>query len=171
MLIDSHAHLTSSDLYEEVDAILLKAKGAGVEKILNIATDPESLKRGLLLSHKYPWVFNAASTTPHDVEKEGALYFDEIAKHVGQLKAVGETGLDYYYEHSPKKLQQEYLVKYLELAKANHLPVVIHCRDAFKDFFSILDETGHSGGVLHCFTGTIDEAKQVIDRGFYLSLS
>lgn len=171
MLIDSHAHLTSSGLYEEVDALLLKAKGAGVEKIVNIATDPDSLHKGLALSQKYPWVFNAAATTPHDVLKFGELHFEAIAKEVGRLQAVGETGLDYYYEHSPKELQQQFLIRYLTLARTHNLPVVIHCRDAFQDFFSILDQEGHSGGVLHCFTGNLEEAKGVLDRGFYLSLS
>lgn len=114
---------------------------------------------------------NAAATTPHDVAKSGESDFDEIAKEASRLQAIGETGLDYYYEHSPRELQQLFLRRYLKLARDHQLPVVIHCREAFADLFKILDEEGHAGGVLHCFTGTLEEAQGVIARGFYLSLS
>lgn len=176
--IDSHAHLSSSQVWDEIDELLLRAEKAGVQQIINICTDKETLEKGLELAERYPWVFNAASTTPHDVEKEGELYFPLMAEHArsGSLVAVGETGLDYYYEHSPKDTQKKFFIKYLHLALETKLPVIIHCRDAFDDFFEILDveytETGkHAPGVLHCFTGTLEEAEQVIKRGWYLSLS
>lgn len=171
MLIDSHAHMTSSNLFEEAPLLLDRAKASGVIKLVNIATDVLSLKRGLELSKQYPWMVNAASTTPHDVDKTGESDFDIIASHVNELHAVGETGLDYYYEHSPRELQKTFLRRYLKLARDNNLPIVIHCREAFSDLFQILDEEGHCGGVLHCFTGTIEESREVIKRGLYLSLS
>lgn len=171
MLIDSHAHMTSSNLFEEAPLLLDRAKASGVIKLVNIATDVLSLKRGLELSKQYPWMVNAASTTPHDVDKTGESDFDIIASHVNELHAVGETGLDYYYEHSPRELQKTFLRRYLKLARDNNLPIVIHCREAFSDLFQILDEEGHFGGVLHCFTGTIEESREVIKRGLYLSLS
>lgn len=176
--IDSHAHLTSDTVYPDVDALLLRAQAAGIEAVINICTDLETLKRGVELAKRYPWVRNTAATTPHDVEKEGEAYFGEIAAHArsGQLVAVGETGLDYFYHHSPVEIQKTFLRRYLQLALECSLPVVIHCREAFVDFFAILDEEYKNGnrwapGVLHCFTGTIQEAEQVIDRGWYLSLS
>lgn len=171
MLVDSHAHITSSVLYENAAEILDRARAGGVKKLLNIATDPLSLERGLELSKTYPWMFNACSTTPHDVLKSGESDFEIIAKSASHLKAIGETGLDYYYEHSSREIQQVFLKRYLKLAIAHNLPVVIHCREAFKDFFDILDEVGHKGGVLHCFTGTLAEAQEVIRKDFYLSLS
>ena len=177
-LTDSHAHLTSDEIYADIDAILQRAKKAHVENIINICTDKTTLERGLLLVEKYPWVHNVAATTPHDVEKEGEEVFplmERIAKEK-KLAAVGETGLDYHYTHSKKDIQQHFLRKYLSLALCCDLPIVIHCREAFDDLFSILDSDYKKDGklakgVLHCFTGTLKEAEQVIKRGWYLSLS
>lgn len=176
--IDSHAHLTSDALFPTVDALLERAQEAGVIGVINICTDVETLVRGIALSKRYPWVYNTAATTPHDVEKEGELYFDAIAAHARRkdLVALGETGLDYFYAHSPVETQKKFLRRYLQLALECQLPIVIHCREAFADFFEILDAEYKCGsawapGVLHCFTGTIQEAEQVINRGWYLSLS
>lgn len=176
--IDSHAHLTSASLIDQVDAILKRALEANVRSIVNICTDLITLERGLKLSQSYPWVYQAAATTPHDVEKEGEAVFETIAQcaRSGSLIAIGETGLDYHYEHSSKQIQQDFLRRYLHLALECRLPVIIHCREAFADFFEILDAEyrvngKHAPGVLHCFTGTMAEAEEVIKRGWMLSLS
>lgn len=178
MLIDSHAHLTSSVIFDQLDAVLERAQQAGIEAIINICTDPLSLERGIALSQRCHWIYQVAATTPHDVEKEGEQVFEIIATAArkGQLVAVGETGLDYYYEHSNRDIQKQFLRRYLHLALECKLPVVIHCRDAFKDFFEILDAEyqingRHAPGILHCFTGTMAEAEEVIKRGWMLSLS
>jgi TatD DNase family protein len=178
MFFDSHAHLTSPSVFPHIDDVLARAQKAGVTSIANICTDIETLERGLELNKRYPWVVNTASTTPHDVEKEGEGVFPIVAEaaRAGNLIAVGETGLDYYYDHSAPEIQKDFLRRYLNLALECHLPVVIHCRDAFADLFTILDEEYQvdgrlAPGVLHCFTGSITEAEQVIDRGWYLSLS
>lgn len=179
MLIDSHAHLTAESTAPHAKEIVERAVAANVHKIINICTDVKALEKGIALSQQFPSVvYNVASTTPHDVKKEGALVFDTIASYAKQKKlvAVGETGLDYYYEHSDRELQKYFLTKYLHLALETGLPVVIHCRDAFADLFSVLDQeycvAGKYGpGVLHCFTGNMEEAQQVLARGFYLSLS
>lgn len=174
MLIDSHAHLCSSALDEDRDAILERAQAAGVEAIVNISTNPTELALGLALSKQHPWIYNVGSTTPHDIEKEGELYFETFAAHArsGDLVAIGETGLDYYYWKESAELQQEFLRRYLRLAHECNLPVVIHCRDAFSDFFRILDKEKPVRGVLHCFTGTMAEAEEVLAHdNWYLSLS
>ena len=175
---DSHAHLTSNSVYGDIDALLSRAKNASVDTIINICTDIDTLEKGLELVQRYPWIYNTASTTPHDVEKEGEEVFPIVAKAAreGKLVAIGETGLDYYYTHSARDIQKDFLKRYLHLALECDLPVVIHCRDAFEDFFEILDaeyqvDGKHAPGVLHCFTGTLNEAKEVIKRGWYLSLS
>ena len=100
-LIDSHAHLTSEALYGQIDEILSRAQESGIASIVNICTDAETLFRGLELVKRYPWIYLAAATTPHDVDKEGELMFETIARHAraGYLAAVGETGLDYHYGH------------------------------------------------------------------------
>ena len=178
MFIDSHAHLTSSQVFSEVDQLLARAAENKIEAIVNICTDIETLQRGVELVKRYPWVYNAAATTPHDVESEGEQVFPIMEQHAldGSLVAVGETGLDYHYQHSARDIQQHFLRKYLRLALQSKLPVIIHCREAFSDFFKILDEEyivngKHAPGILHCFTGNYQEAQEVIKRGWYLSLS
>jgi TatD DNase family protein len=173
-IADSHAHLGYEGIYEEIDTILARAQARGVTSIINICTNALTLERGIELHKRFPWVYNAASITPHDVEKEGAGFFPLVKQAAlnGKLVAIGETGLDYYYNHSPQDLQQQELIRYFHLALETNLPVVIHCRDAFADFFKILDQEYPSArGVLHCFTGTVAEAKEVLKRGWYLSLS
>ena len=169
-MIDSHAHLTSDGVYENIEEILQRAKNAGVKKLVNICTDPKTLERGLLLAKEHDYVYNVGSTTPHDVEKEGGLAFPffEKAARDGSLIAIGETGLDYYYEHSDKKLQQKYLKKYISLAKELTLPLVFHCRDAFSDLFALTD---NHPSILHCFTGNLEEAKECVARGWLISIS
>ncbi len=172
-LIDSHAHLTSPDVLPHVEPILLRAKAAGVTHILNICTDPESLRQGILLASQHPHIRNAGATTPHDVAAEGESAFPlfEAAAREGKLSAVGETGLDYHYDYSPKALQQTFLKRYLRLAAETRLPVIFHCREAFADLFAIADAEYAGPAILHCFTGTFAEAQGVLKRGWYLSLS
>lgn len=174
MFVDSHAHLTDPTLFEQVDVLLSRARQARVKAIVNICTDLLSLERGLVLADAHPDVYLAAATTPHDVEKEGAEVFDQIATcaRSGKLKAIGETGLDYYYEHSNREIQKEFLIRYFHLALECHLPVVIHCRDAFSDFFKVLDSFSNPPkGVLHCFTGTMEDAEELVRRGWMVSFS
>lgn len=146
-----------------------------LSKIINICTDLTTLERGLELVKDYPWVYLAGATTPHDVEKEGELFFNHFARAAAseQLVAVGETGLDYFYEHSPKQMQRDFFIRYIKLALAHDLPLIIHCREAFDDFFAIIDEhyQKERAGVLHCFTGTLSDAKKLVERGWYLSWS
>lgn len=171
--IDSHAHVTSDATFPIAEELLERARLAGVDAIINICTDESSLERGLLLANKYPRFYLSGATTPHDVDKEGENNFPLFAEAArsGKLKAVGETGLDYHYEHSARATQKKYLSKYLQLAQETHLPVVIHCREAFRDLFEILDAEYEKQGILHCFTGTMEEAKQVVKRNWFLSLS
>lgn len=178
MFTDSHAHLTSDEVYPVIDSVLERAKKCAIENIINICTDKKTLERGFLLHDKEPCVFNAGSTTPHDVEKEGALYFPlfEEAARSGKLVAVGETGLDYFYTHSNKQVQKEFFIKYCKLALDTNLPLIIHCRDAFADFFDITEKHYKTDGefaplVLHCFTGSLADAKKIVDRGWYVSFS
>jgi len=173
--IDSHAHLTSPSVLPHLEEVLARARLAQVSYILNICTDPESLKEGLFLATQHPWIKNAGATTPHDVAEEGEEAFPlfSAAAKGKKLAAVGETGLDYHYAYSPKEIQKQFLKRYLHLAAETHLPVIFHCREAFSDLFSVVDSEypAQAPAVLHCFTGTIQEAEQVIKRGWYLSLS
>jgi TatD DNase family protein len=174
MFLDSHAHLTCDPVFEDLDGVLVRAQKEGVDTIINVCTDKTTLKRGLDMAKTCKWVHHTGATTPHDVEKEGDLYFPlfENAAREGKLVAIGETGLDYYYEHSPKKVQQEFLARYFSLALECNLPVVIHCRDAFADLFSTAEKNFSKGkAVLHCFTGNLKEAEKGIDKGWLISFS
>jgi TatD DNase family protein len=175
---DSHAHLGHEEIYPSIDSVLERAQAHRVANILNICTNLDTLHKGVALQKKYPWIYTAAATTPHDVAKEGEEVFPIIAEHArnGSLAAIGETGLDYHYYQDTFEVQHHFLRRYLQLALECKLPVVIHCREAFADFFKILDEEyivngKHAPGVLHCFTGTLAEAMEVIKRGWFLSLS
>jgi TatD DNase family protein len=177
-LFDSHAHLTSSDLYQEIDAVLTRAQNARVNGIVNICTDLASLEKGMRLKKKYPWIFHAAGIHPHDVDRHEEALFSTVARHAeeGQIIAIGETGLDYHYPHGKRESQQAFLRRHLLLAAKTQLPLIIHCREAFEDLFKIFDEEmpfdrRRSPGILHCFTGTMTEAQEALQRGFYLSLS
>src|SRR6202166_4015310 len=101
ILIDSHAHLTVHSVVDHVEEILERAGQKNIKAIVNICIDPSSLETGIHLAERHDWIFNAAATTPHDVEKEGELCFPTVEKkaHEGKLIAIGETGLDYHYEH------------------------------------------------------------------------
>lgn len=174
MIIDTHAHLCSDEVYPIVDQVIDRALAMGVEKMVNICTDAKSLERGFALRDRYPFIYNTAATTPHDVEKDGSHFLPivESAAKKGQLIAIGETGLDYYYEHSSRNIQKEYLLKYFALATSYQLPLIFHCRDAFDDLFAFadVDYVGKKAAV-HCFTGSIDEARKALDRGWYISFS
>jgi len=176
MLIDSHAHLTGEGCFAHLDELLKRAVDASLQSVINICTDSETLKRGLALQERVesPRIFNAAAPHPHDVDREGASFFAavEAAALDGKLVAIGETGLDYHYTHSSPENQQLFLRKSMQLATSCKLPVIIHCREAFHDFFPILEEEFPTiGGVLHCFTGTLEEASRALARGFYISFS
>lgn len=177
-LTDSHAHLFSIQNGETIENIITRAQLAGVTTIVNICTDEDNIDRGMEIAKRFPGIYNAAAVHPHDTEKEGASYFPQVVKHAksGDLIAIGETGLDYHYQHSSHDIQRQYLIQHLQLAQECQLPVIIHCREAFVDLFEILDVNYRVGqlygaGVLHCFTGTLAEAEQVLARDWYLSLS
>ncbi len=178
IITDSHAHLTSPTLILKTEELLLRAKEASVARIVNICTGEESLAGGLLLAKRYRKediaIFNAAATTPHDVQEEGEAFFPTVVRAAegGDLIAIGETGLDYYYEHSPKALQQEFLIRYFALAKECSLPIIIHCRDAFHDLFTLADKHYSDRPLLlHCFTGSLEDAKEGVLRGWKISMS
>ncbi|PIS03270.1 MAG: TatD family deoxyribonuclease [Chlamydiae bacterium CG10_big_fil_rev_8_21_14_0_10_42_34] len=172
---DSHAHLSSDEIWPQIDEVMLRAKLSNVRRIMNICTDVKTLNGGLLLQEKFSEIKNAGATTPHDVEKEGEEVFPIFAEAARnkKLAAIGETGLDYYYKELNVEIQKKFLIRYLHLALECNLPVIFHCREAFSDLFAFTDAEykKNAPAILHCFTGSIEEAEKVISRGWYLSLS
>lgn len=172
---DSHAHLSSAEVLPLIDAVVTRAKLAGVSKMINICTNLETLQNGFKLEQTFPEIKNAGATTPHDVEKEGEEMFPIFADAARKKKlvAVGETGLDYYYKELNSDVQKRFLRKYLHLALECKLPVIFHCREAFADLFAVADADYAKGApaILHCFTGTVKEAEEVFKRDWHLSMS
>ena len=171
--IDMHCHLDK--LEEGVEAALTLSRAAGVSKVVTIGTEPADHPVVLALSQKYyPEVFCTLGVHPH----EGVLYTDEVGQwiennlHDRGVVAVGEIGLDYYYNQSPKEDQLEAFRKQLEIAKKHKMPVEIHTRDAEADTVEVLKEfKGQVTGLIHCFTGTSWLAHQALDLGFNISIS
>lgn len=174
MFIDTHAHLACDELWEEVENLLKRAKEANVNYILIIATDIKDLERAFKLQEKHQGLLVAASTTPHDAKTEEDSFFVSVqqAARSGKLIAIGETGLEYYHTGLDHRLQKKYLSAYLKLAKETMLPVIFHCREGFSDLFSITDmEYNLPAALLHCFSGSIEDAKKALDRGWMISIS
>lgn len=172
--IDTHAHLTGESLAPHAEEMVETALAVGVQKIVNICTDEASLNAGLALQKKiHGVVYNAAATTPHDVAVDGEAFFPLVKKAAEkkQLVALGETGLDYHYDHSPKNSQRTFLSRYFQLANVTGLPLIFHCRDAFEDLLLMAKEEYKGSAVLHCFTGTKAEARAVLDQGWFISFS
>lgn len=175
MLIDSHAHIHFKDFQGEISQILDRARDAGVTGIVNIGTDLSSSREVVSLGQQYPQIFSVVGVHPHDVAKmadDDLSSLEELARGE-KVVGIGEVGLDYYYEHSPKETQQRRLRDLIRVAKKIQKPLVIHCRDAFDDCFRILDdEDGWSvGGVFHCYSGDLPTAERIVQKGFYVSFS
>ena len=178
-IIDSHAHLEFPQFDEDRDAMLDRARAAGVQTLLAIGsgTGPlnASMPRFRLPSSTIGFTPRLAFI-PHDANAATEEHFarlDELARHP-RVIARGEMGLDYYYDHSPRDVQQQVFRRQLEQARAAKLPIVIHCRDAWADCLTIMEQDWRStglGGIFHCFTGNIDEARRGIDMGFMISFA
>ena len=172
-LFDSHLHLADDLLYPQWEAILHRAFEAGVDKLLVITTNVQEMERALLMREKYrAHLFVAASTTPHEAHTAAKEEVETIfaAAKRGDLDALGETGLEYFYLKETSNQQLDLLERSLQVAQEADLPVVFHCREAFADLYPLLDKYKPKG-ILHCFTGTTEEAKEVLKRGLYVSLS
>ena len=179
MFIDSHCHIGPSNFGEETPEVVQRARDAGLTHLIHIGAGGslDDCHEAMTLIDAYPEVYCTLGVHPHDVGEgfDGTEVIDAIRRLASHPKVVGvgETGLDFYYDHAPREAQCRALSQFLELAKELNQPVVFHVRDAYERFFPIVDEVGlpEAGGVLHCFTGTVAEAKGGLDRGLYVSLS
>jgi TatD DNase family protein len=177
-LTDSHAHVDVSDFDPDRDAMLERARAAGVRTILAIGNGPEIEKLGAAVpfAESHGWIYAAAGIHPHEARHATDAHYAELerlARHV-RLIAWGEIGLDYHYDHSPRDVQARVFREQLALARAAKKPIIIHCREAWPDCLQILEQDWRSsglGGIFHCFSGTVEEARQGIDLGFMISFA
>ncbi len=172
-MIDTHCHLEMKPFDKDRQDVIKRAREVGVEAIVTIGSDLEGNKAAVELSEKYDFIYATVGFHPHD-SKDFTNETFELLKRLSRKEkvvAIGEIGLDYHYNHSPKNTQKDAFIKQLEYAKEIDFPVVIHSRESKTDTLSILKESGVRKGVMHCFSGDIDMAKKVMDMGFLISIA
>jgi TatD DNase family protein len=175
-LIDSHCHLNYDGLVERQGEVLAAARGRGVAGFLNISTRQSEWGAVIAVAERHPDVWASVGVHPHEADSHpdlGAAALIEGADHP-RVIAMGECGLDYYYDKSDRQAQRDRFEAHIEAARASALPLVVHTRDAEQDTAEILGAAVREGGVtgvLHCFTGSAELARKGLDLGFYVSLS
>jgi TatD DNase family protein len=177
MLIDSHAHIQGKEYAGEVEAVIDRAREAGVEKIVAVggAGDMSSNTDAIALAESFPSVYATIGMHPHDAKDVGESEIGRLRQLAAAPKviAIGETGLDYYYDHSPREVQCRAFARFIQMARETELPIVVHERDAAQHVADLLRSEGEGKlrGVIHCFTGNYEAARAYLDSGFYLSFS
>ena len=172
-LVDSHCHLDDEQFDADREQVIERARAAGVERMMAIGTGggPPDLQVGLRLARQYPFMYATVGVHPHDASKATAETWLQMEKLAADEKvlAVGEIGLDYHYDFSPRDVQAEVFVRQLKLAGGAGKPIVIHTREAWQETLRLLREHWTGGGIMHCFTGGPAEAREALELGFHLS--
>jgi len=173
MLIDTHAHLNAEQFQDDLEEVIERAQSEGVTKIVVVGFDRPTIKRAIELADQYEFIYATVGWHPVDaidMTEEDLKWIEELTAHP-KVVALGEMGLDYYWDKSPKDIQKEVFRKQITLAKRVKLPIIIHNREATADIVEILkEENAHEvGGIMHCFTGSLEVAKQCMDMNFYIS--
>lgn len=174
LLFDTHVHLNAEQFDEDVEEVMERAKETGVEYMVVVGFDRPTINRALELVEKYDFLYASVGWHPVDaidMEEEDLQWIEELASHP-KVVAIGEMGLDYHWDKSPRDVQQDVFRKQIQLAKRVKLPIIIHNREATQDIVDILREESAQevGGIMHCFSGRSEVAQQCIDMNFYISL-
>jgi len=172
---DTHAHLDFDQFDRDRDAVIKNAQLANVSTIVNIGINLETSKKSIELAEEYEFIYATAGIHPHDSAEIKSNAWDdlvELYKHP-KVVAIGEIGLDFYRNYSPREVQLQVLFKQLDLAVEHNLPVIIHTRNAWQDILPIMTEQYRNqlSGVFHCFSGSEAEAKAVLDSGYFVSFT
>ncbi|MBO9131289.1 TatD family hydrolase [Bacillus sp. 165] len=174
MLFDTHVHLNATQFEEDLEEVIQRAREAGVSHVVVVGFDRETILKAMELTEAYDFIYAAIGWHPVDaidMKDEDLEWIEELAVHP-KVVALGEMGLDYYWDKSPQDIQKEVFRKQIRLAKKVKLPIVIHNRDATQDILDILKEENASevGGIMHCFSGSVETAKECIEMNFLISL-
>ncbi|MDR1689059.1 MAG: TatD family hydrolase [Clostridiales bacterium] len=174
MYTDTHAHYDDARFNDDRDSLLLTLHENGADKIINAASDMEASRFGIKLSEKYPFIYAAVGVHPHEVQNMTESDVNEIKKLASHKKvvAIGEIGLDFYYENSDRDKQRIWFVSQLKLALELKKPVIIHSRNATAEIYETLRnyDGGANGGVIHCFSSGIEMAEKFIALGFHIGI-
>jgi TatD DNase family protein len=177
MLIDSHAHIQGKEYAGEAAAVIERARATGVEQIIAVggAGDMSSNTDAAALADSFENIYATVGMHPHDAKDVGPDELQQLKDLTLHPKviAVGETGLDYYYDHSPRDVQRRVFAQFIHMARETELPIVVHERDAASDGAELLrsEGAGKLRGVIHCFTGNYEAARAYLDLGFYISFT
>ncbi len=176
MIVDSHCHLDDISFNKDRTEVIARAREVGVKKLLSIGTGngPPDLEVALRLAEIFPEVHATVGIHPHHAHKASPDIFDSLVKLCAhhQVLALGEIGLDYYYDNSPRHLQRTAFVSQMEIARSAKKPIVIHTREAWDDTLDLLEAHWQSsglGGIMHCFSGDAHQAQRCLNAGFLIS--
>src|SRR5215472_3280873 len=171
-LVDTHCHLDSDQFDSDREAVIKRALAAGVEWMMAIGTGegPPDLEAAIRLADRYPFIFATIGVHPHDASKAADETLDRLRElaHHPKVLAIGEIGLDYHYNFSPRGVQGEIFERQLALAREAGKPIVIHTREAWADTLDLIRSHWRGEGIMHCFTGDEVQAREALDLGFYL---
>lgn len=175
MLFDTHAHLDDERFDEDRDSIIAQCRQDGVDLILNAGSNMETSVRAVALAGKYDFIYAAVGVHPHDasqMDKDTAGALAALAENK-KVRAIGEIGLDYHYDLSPRDVQQKRFIEQIDLARQLRLPIIVHDREAHGDVMDIFKKSriNEVGGVLHSFSGSAEMARECLRMGLYLSIS
>ena len=173
MLFDTHAHLNDRAFQEDRDALIAGLPQQGVGLIMNPGCNLEDSRLSVELAEKYPFVYAAVGSHPDsadEVNEEIIEQYRRLCRHE-KVKAIGEIGLDYHYEDIPREIQKKAFVMQMELARETGLPVIIHERDAHDDGMQIVKDFPQVTGVFHCYSGSAEMARQLVDLGWYIGFT
>ena len=174
-LIDTHCHLTFDGLIQDIDGVVARSRAGGVTGWITIGTDPQENHKAIELTKKFENMFAAIAIHPHDAKTVTADTLTELKELAQSEKvvAIGETGLDFHYNFSKQPDQKRAFAQQLKIARELNLPVIVHCREAFDETMDILEQFGPGVKpvVFHCFSGSAEQAKIVLDKGFYISFT
>ena len=174
MIFDTHAHYDEKAFDPDREELLASLPGRGVGGIVNVGASPQGARASVAFARKYDYMYAAVGIHPDDVGALDDALLEELRVMAGQPKtvAVGEIGLDYYWDVQPHEVQKEAFIRQLELAKDVDLPINVHSRDAAQDTFDIIRDhhAGTTGGIIHCFSGSVEMAREYVKRGYYIGV-
>jgi TatD DNase family protein len=175
MLFDTHAHLDDDRFDEDRKQVIEQCKAEGVELILNAASNLHTSLKSIELAKEYDFIYAAVGVHPHDAKSMDNKTIDVLRDLAAdpKVKAIGEIGLDYHYDFSPRDVQQQMFMMQIDLAKQLKLPIIVHDRESHGDIMEIFNKMNVKGmgGVLHSFSGSVEMARECVKMGFYLSIS
>lgn len=173
MIFETHAHYDAEQFNEDRDVLIESLPRSGVEGVVNIGASLEGCQASIDLAHKYAHVYAAVGVHPDEVGQLNKETFEWLKQQFDfeKVVAVGEIGLDYYWDNESHDIQKKWFIEQLKVAREKKLPVVIHSREATEDTLEIMKEHGRGlGGVIHCFSGSVEVAREYVKMGYYLGI-